>query len=371
MTGRSGAHRRRRVCWPVAVSASIAIHAATGGIVAWTAAPRRPSPTEAPLSFEVDLAGAGAAEPASARTAAATAPARRRPRARTPPDGARLPDAPASEEGTPRPPPPAAADVEGGAGITALVRFDRLVDSACTTPMEALLRAWSSDVGALFDALPRAVDAVLIARSGLLASGPTLLAARHHLAAEDLHAVLKRGLPGSGPISQAGPRQLVMATPTGDAGGATRGALADLLPRLDALDSFMAPDAVAMLFWAPPLDAGGARAASPPGAAVAGLPSPRRIVASLAMAPNPTIDVDAAMASEDDALKWQAAGTQALAGVLECAALDADVAARWAARATWQRDADAINVHLDITEDETVELLRVAAAGLSAARAAR
>jgi hypothetical protein len=166
------------------------------------------------------------------------------------------------------------------------------------------------------------------------------------------------------------------------AGGTTgdENSWALLIRRIDAEDSVLPPDAVAMvsasdLFSArslrPALDvAPGTRGAvddaPAAGGTIFGLPVPRLLTATLGIAPQPFADVVAEFASDDDALRWEKEWPALRHKLLTNPLVVLSGFSGLVGRATVSRDAAGIHMHIDATEVEATRILQLLSAQMTA-----
>jgi hypothetical protein len=156
---------------------------------------------------------------------------------------------------------------------------------------------------------------------------------------------------------------------------------AALLRRIDAEDSVLPADAVAMvsavdLFTAIRPTAGGGGVAPgtrgavddapPPPATVFAMPVPQLLTATLGIAPQPFADVDAAFSIEGDALRWEQEWPALRRKLLTNPLVVLTGFSGLIGRVTIARSGSSVHVHVDATEMETTRILQLASAQLSA-----
>jgi hypothetical protein len=166
---------------------------------------------------------------------------------------------------------------------------------------------------------------------------------------------------------------------------------AALLRRIDAEDSVMPPDAVAMVSASDLFSARGLRATmdvapgtrgavdldapggshdapggSPPTATVLGLPVPRVLTATLGIAPQPFADIGADFTAEGDALRWEQEWPTLRHKLLTNPLVVLTGFSALIGRVTLDRQGLSVHLHVDATELETIRLLELAAAQLAA-----
>jgi hypothetical protein len=268
-----------------------------------------------------------------------------------------------------------------GSRVTALLRVDRLRDTPYAALVDAMLMRLPDRRDLLEGTdidLYRDVDALLVATPNPIDPTVTFLAVRHHLTDSALRAALDKGARATGrklawrtergrPFAErrasaadqnylrrderlillATPRLAVVAPPAyrtlilqgrpatrpsgaggaGDAGGAAGSSgrvdehadWAALIRRIDAQDSVMPANAVAMLsvegLFSPratgPRPVPGTRGSDDDGAPfpatrVYGLPLPAVVTATLGISPQPFADIDGTFEREGDAAAWEA-----------------------------------------------------------------
>ena len=163
---------------------------------------------------------------------------------------------------------------------------------------------------------------------------------------------------------------------------------AGLLGRIDAEDSVMPNDAVAMLSVVDLFSARGAQSAvgvgagrrgsvdgearggedRASGATVFGLPVPRVLTATLGVAPQPFATIDAELEVEADAIRWEREWPGLRQKLLTNPLVVLTGFSGLVARATLERTAAVVRLRIDATELETTRLLQLAASQLSALR---
>jgi hypothetical protein len=171
----------------------------------------------------------------------------------------------------------------------------------------------------------------------------------------------------------------------GSTGGSDDGAgWTALLRRIDAEDSVMPPDAVAMvsasdLFSARTLRervdvAPGTRGTvdedvnkgSPSGATVMGLPVPRVVAATLGIVPQPFADIGAEFTSDGDAIRWEQEWPALRHKLLTNPLIVLAGFSGLVGRVSLDRQGLAVHLHIDATELETIRILELAASQLAA-----
>jgi|GEM_PF-1103398 len=182
---------------------------------------------------------------------------------------------------------------------------------------------------------------------------------------------------------------------TGDGTGNDNGAdtenddsWADLLGRIDAEDSVLPGDAVAMLSVVDLFSARGVQSAvgvgagtrgsvdgearagedRARGATVFGLPVPRVLTATLGVAPQPFAIIDAELEVEADAIRWESEWPGLRHKLLTNPLVVLTGFSGLVARATLERTAAVVRLRIDATDLETTRLLQLAASQLSTFR---
>jgi hypothetical protein len=330
-----------------------------------------------------------------------------------------------------------------GSRVVALVRLDRLRGTPYADSVDGVLKLLPDrrDLleGTEID-LYRDVDALLVATPNPLDAFATLLVVRHRLADTALRSALEKGARATGrkliwhsergrPFAErvaanpdahdataparrrdarlillAAPRLAVVtppsyrklllggpaslpAGPKGGAGGAggPGGALADengwasLVNRIDATDSILPENAVAMLSVAGVFAAvrpnatrvSQSRLATPaapgtrgapddsasPASTVMGLPAPRMLTAVLGVVPQPFMNADAEFDTGAAAERWQQEWPQLRHQLLTNAIIVLTGLGHIIAAVTVERTESTLHIHLEATEDETVHIL--------------
>jgi hypothetical protein len=157
-----------------------------------------------------------------------------------------------------------------------------------------------------------------------------------------------------------------------------------LLRRIDAEDSIMPVDAVAMLSASDLFSArtlrgtldvvpgtrGSVDDSSPPASSgtILGLPVPRMVTATLGIVPRPFADVDGEFGAARDAVRWQEEWPALKHKLLSNPLVVLSGFSALIGRITVDRAGATIHVHLDATELETTRILQLLAMQLGALR---
>jgi len=316
-----------------------------------------------------------------------------------------------------------------GSRLTALLRVDRLRDTPFASAVDGILLNLPDRRNLLEGTdldLYRDFQALLIATPNPLDARVTFLAARHRLKDADLRAALDRAARTTGrtlswrtvsgrPVAErTGPAaapsrdlrvivmpapHLVVVTPPayrevllhprrppppgadggapegreGDADGGTKETPAmvepdwtQLVRRLDAQDSIMPPDAVAMLHAADVLGRRG-EAGGPP-VQILGLPVPRVVDVVLGIRDTPFAALTASFAEASQAQAWEAAWPRFHQQLRSNPLLVLAGFAGLLDRLQVERDETRVVVHLTATNDETLRILTFVAAQATAWR---
>jgi hypothetical protein len=379
---------------------------------------RRPRATEAPAPAE------GGSPPSPVKDAGPKPrPKPRPPRVvEAPPDGGAAPPRPQSVR----------SYAPQGSRVTALMRIDRLRDTPYASVVDAVLMRLPDRRDLLEGTdldLYRDVDVLLLATPDPVDPAVTFLAVRHHLTDAALRAALEKGARATGrkltwrtergrPFAErhavdkevrqrderlillAAPhlavvtppayRTLILQGPTkkANAGGAGGGggqaaassdapvdehaSWAALIRRIDAEDSIMPANAVAMLSGEDlfsgrrPRVVAGTRgtdddARPPPVAHLYGLPVPGVFTATIGIAPQPFADVDGTFSTEADAAqveqRWPALRHTLLSNPLVVLTGFSGLIGR----VSLSRAGATIHLHIDATEMETIRILQLLA----------
>jgi hypothetical protein len=97
-----------------------------------------------------------------------------------------------------------------------------------------------------------------------------------------------------------------------------------------------------------------------------GLPVPQVLTATLGIAPQPFADIDAQFASEADAARWEQEWPQLRHKLLTNPLVVLSGFSALIGRTSLAREASTIRLHIDATELETLRILEIAAAQLTA-----
>jgi len=328
-----------------------------------------------------------------------------------------------------------------GSRVTALLRVDRLRDTPYAAVVDAVLMRLP-DRRELLEGtgleLYRDVDTLLLATPDPVDPNVTFLAVRHHLTDAALREALDRGARATGrklawrtergrPFAErrpdpnnpsrrderlillAAPRLAVVTPPAyrklilegrpaparpSDGGAAAAGGAdaaggaaapddehaswAALIRRIDAEDSIMPADAVAMLsaedVFAPrrPRARGDAvdgtrgtsaddtGSAGPP-AQIYGLPVPRVLTATLGIAPQPFADVDGEFSNEADAISWEREWPRLRHSIMANPLVVLTGFSALLGRVSLARANATVHIHIDATELETVRIMQLIA----------
>jgi hypothetical protein len=261
-------------------------------------------------------------------------------------------------------------------GFTGLIRLDRLRGTPYTTAANALLMrdpSWRSLVNDVGLDGAASIDAALVSTLDGLSS-PGLLVASHGLRGNEIARRPEPLANGFIRVVQAHrllsvPPQL-QSSPFWNVAGDTTNSWSSLLTRVDADDPFVPPNAVAMVSLtelaarqgldalisslqpAPPPSP-----ADPTGTARMGeLPAPIMTVGVLGLAPEPFIDIDANFSRADDAGAWERTWPLLTARVAASKTGGLDVNAI-VQRVSLTTSGACLHLHLDIRDDEVLELL--------------
>ena len=328
-----------------------------------------------------------------------------------------------------------------GSRVTALLRVDRLRDTPYAAVVDAVLMRLP-DRRELLEGtgleLYRDVDTLLLATPDPVDPNVTFLAVRHHLSDAALREALDRGARVTGrklawrtergrPFAErrpdpsdptrrderlillAAPRLAVVTPPAyrklilegrpararpSDAGAAAAGGAdaaggaappadehaswAALIRRIDAEDSIMPANAVAMLsaedVFAPrrPRALGDAvdgtrgtsaddSASAGPPAQIYGLPVPRVLTATLGIAPQPFADVEGEFSDEADAISWEREWPRLRHSIMANPLVVLTGFSALLGRVSLARVNTIVHVHIDATELETVRIMQLIA----------
>jgi hypothetical protein len=363
-----------------------------------------PPPAELP-------AGGAAAAPPVATLAPAVARPRPRPKPRaepTPPAPSAAPAAVARGNHAPVKPTSIRSYAPEGSRVVALVRLDRLRDTPYAPAVDGLLQRLPDRRDLLEGTdidLYRDVDALLVATPNPLDAFATLLVVRHRLSDAQLRSALERGAratrrrlvwrfergrpfaerlprdadPPGGPrtagpgrrdarlILLAAPRLAVVTPPSyrrlllgkGPPAGDAGDGWASLIGRIDAEDSVLPADAVAML------SASGLSAALGPrtiGVMGGRLPTPDVATAVLGIEPRPFANVELAFDRADGAAEWADAWPGLRREWLSNPIVVLTGFAHLLAGVSVTADGPTLRIHLETTRDETIRILSFLAA---------